>query len=37
LLSEPMRAFLDGTGRPFVAKPFEFAAFDQSLPAARHR
>ncbi len=37
LLSEPMRAFLDGTGRPFVAKPFEFTAFDQALPAARKR
>jgi hypothetical protein len=32
-----MRAFLDGTGRPFVAKPFEFTAFDQALPSARPR
>jgi two-component system NtrC family sensor kinase len=37
LLSEHMRQFLDGTGRPFVPKPFEFAAFDQALPAARRR
>jgi two-component system NtrC family sensor kinase len=35
LLSEHMRAFLDSTGRPFVPKPFEFAAFDQALPATR--
>jgi CheY-like chemotaxis protein len=35
LLSESMRAFLEGTGRPFVPKPFEFAAFDQALPAPR--
>jgi two-component system NtrC family sensor kinase len=35
LLSEPMRAFLDATGRPFVPKPFEFTAFDQALPASR--
>lgn len=37
LLSEHMRQFLDGTGRPFVPKPFEFAAFDQALPQARRR
>jgi hypothetical protein len=30
-----MRAFLDGTGRPFVPKPFEFSDFDQALPARR--
>jgi two-component system NtrC family sensor kinase len=35
LLSEHMRAFLDSTGRPFVPKPFEFAAFDQALPPRR--
>lgn len=35
LLSDPMEAFLDSTGRPFVTKPFEFTAFDQALPAAR--
>jgi CheY-like chemotaxis protein len=35
LLSEHMRAFLDGTGRPFVPKPFEFSDFDQALPARR--
>ena len=32
-----VRRFLDGTGRPCVAKPFEFASFDQVLPAARRR
>ena len=37
LLSEPMLAFLEATGRPFVSKPFEFTAFDQAMPAARRR
>jgi len=37
LVNEQMRRFLDGTGRPCVAKPFEFASFDQALPAARPR
>jgi two-component system, NtrC family, sensor kinase len=37
LVNEQMRRFLDGTGRPCVAKPFEFASFDQVLPAARRR
>jgi len=37
LVNEQMRRFLDGTGRPCVAKPFEFASFDQALPAARRR
>ena len=35
LVSEQMRRFLDGSGRPCVPKPFEFASFDQALPAAR--
>jgi two-component system NtrC family sensor kinase len=35
LVNEQMRRFLDGTGRPCVPKPFEFASFDQALPAAR--
>lgn len=35
LVNEQMRRFLDGTGRPCVAKPFEFASFDQVLPARR--
>jgi two-component system NtrC family sensor kinase len=35
LLSEHMRAFLEGTGRPLVSKPFELAVFEQALPAAR--
>ena len=37
LVSEPMRRFLDGSGRPCVPKPFELASFDQVLPAARRR
>ena len=37
LVNEQMRRFLDGTGRPCVSKPFEFASFDQALPAARRR
>ena len=37
LVNEQMRRFLDGTGRPCVPKPFEFASFDQVLPAARRR
>ena len=37
LVSEQMRRFLDGSGRPCVPKPFEFASFDQALPAARRR
>ena len=37
LVNDQMRRFLDGTGRPCVAKPFEFASFDQALPAARRR
>jgi CheY-like chemotaxis protein len=37
LVNEQMRRFLDGTGRPCVAKPFEFSSFDQALPAARRR
>ena len=37
LVNEQMRRFLDGTGRPCVPKPFEFASFDQALPAARRR
>ena len=37
LVSEQMRRFLDGSGRPCVPKPFEFASFDQVLPAARRR
>ncbi len=37
LVNEQMKRFLDGTGRPCVSKPFEFASFDQALPAARRR
>ena len=37
LVNDQMRRFLDGTGRPCVPKPFEFASFDQALPAARRR
>ena len=37
LVNEQMRRFLDGTGRPCIPKPFEFASFDQALPAARRR
>ena len=37
LVGDQMRRFLDGTGRPCVPKPFEFASFDQALPAARRR
>jgi len=37
LVNEQMRRFLDGSGRPCVPKPFEFASFDQALPAARRR
>ena len=37
LVSEQMRRFLDGSGRPCVPKPFEFSSFDQVLPAARRR
>jgi DNA-binding NarL/FixJ family response regulator len=37
LLSEQMQAFLTSTGRPFIAKPFEFTAFDQALPAVRRQ
>ena len=37
LVSDQMRRFLDGSGRPCVPKPFEFASFDQALPAARRR
>ena len=37
LVNEQMKRFLDGTGRPCVPKPFEFASFDQALPAARRR
>jgi CheY-like chemotaxis protein len=35
LVSDAMRKFVDSTGRPCVVKPFEFAAFDQALPARR--
>jgi len=35
LVDEEVRTFLTSTGRPCVPKPFEFAAFDQALPAAR--
>src|SRR5436309_2451671 len=34
LVDEQVRTFLASTGRPCVPKPFEFAAFDQALPAA---
>jgi two-component system, NtrC family, sensor kinase len=37
LVNDQMRRFLDGTGRPCVPKPFEFASFDQALPAARRQ
>jgi two-component system NtrC family sensor kinase len=37
LVNEQMRRFLDSSGRPCVAKPFEFSSFDQVLPAARRR
>jgi two-component system NtrC family sensor kinase len=37
LVNDQMRRFLDGTGRPCIPKPFEFASFDQALPAARRR
>ncbi|HEX9705499.1 MAG TPA: PAS domain S-box protein [Gemmatimonadales bacterium] len=37
VVSEGMRQFLNASGRPCVPKPFEFAAFDQVLPAARKR
>ncbi len=35
LVDEQVRTFLASTGRPCVPKPFEFAAFDQVLPARR--
>jgi len=35
LVDDAVRTFLVSTGRPCVPKPFEFAAFDQVLPARR--
>ncbi|MGH7672894.1 MAG: hybrid sensor histidine kinase/response regulator, partial [Gemmatimonadales bacterium] len=35
LVNEQMRRFLDASGRPCIPKPFEFASFEQVLPAAR--
>jgi len=35
LVDDQVRRFLASTGRPCVAKPFEFSAFEQVLPAAR--
>jgi two-component system NtrC family sensor kinase len=35
LVDDNVRSFLASTGRPCVAKPFEFTAFDQVLPARR--
>ncbi len=35
LVDDSVRAFLNSTGRPCVAKPFEFTAFDEALPARR--
>ncbi len=35
LVDEPVRDFLNSTGRPCVPKPFEFSAFDRVLPARR--
>ncbi|PYP43702.1 MAG: hybrid sensor histidine kinase/response regulator, partial [Gemmatimonadetes bacterium] len=35
LVDDTVRTFLASTGRPCVPKPFEFAAFDQVLPARR--
>ncbi|MBI1967874.1 MAG: PAS domain S-box protein [Gemmatimonadetes bacterium] len=35
VVSEQVQRFLKGTGRPYVAKPFEFPAFDAVLPAKR--
>ncbi len=35
LVDDSVRTFLQSTGRPCVPKPFEFAAFDQVLPARR--
>jgi PAS domain S-box-containing protein len=35
LVDDSVRGFLASTGRPCVPKPFEFAAFDQVLPARR--
>src|SRR5712691_2116291 len=35
LVDDSVRTFLASTGRPCVPKPFEFAAFDQVLPARR--
>ena len=37
VVSEGMREFLASCGRPCVAKPFEFSAFDQALPPARRK
>jgi two-component system, NtrC family, sensor kinase len=37
LVSDPMRRFLDSTGRPCILKPFEFAAFDEALSATGRR
>lgn len=37
LVDEGVQAFLAAAGRPCVPKPFEFAAFDQLLPARRPR
>ncbi len=35
LVDDTVRNFLSSTGRPCVPKPFEFASFDQVLPARR--
>jgi PAS domain S-box-containing protein len=37
LVDDSVRTFLASTARPCVAKPFEFSAFDQVLPARRTR
>ena len=31
-VSRELRSFLEGTGRPFIPKPFEFAALQEALP-----
>jgi two-component system NtrC family sensor kinase len=36
-VSQGMREFLASSGRPCIAKPFEFSAFDQALPRPRSR
>ena len=35
IVSADLQRFLRGTGRPYIAKPFEFSAITEVLPANR--